>query len=211
MQKVIISLITLFVLQSSIFSQASFTYRDNTLEFKMKTDHFMSSNKIAASIKDAKKMTIDFWAYTRCFTKRHQYTSVYAKGDKLYVYSQRKGSKKVAHCFTDWLKDEGTKSFKHNPSKLNFAFEGDLLIMPPGTNGFKVMIAVQDMVLAQGHAGASNNWWIGGVHCKNISKHRLECPATNARVGYGEWGYNLPPVCFKRRHNHVHTIEIVDC
>ncbi len=49
-----------------------------------------------------------------------------------------------------------TFTFAKKPNKLNFAVQGTLTI-----DG----VVFDDIVLAQGHHGATNNWWFGGKNC----------------------------------------------
>ncbi|MCY4330298.1 MAG: hypothetical protein OXC48_09525, partial [Endozoicomonadaceae bacterium] len=65
-------------------------------------------------------------------------------------------------------------TFAREPSNLNFAILGNLII-----NGKQF----NDIVLAQGHIGASNDWWFAGKNCtyfhnKNVYA-AVDCQATD--------------------------------
>ncbi|MCY4177201.1 MAG: hypothetical protein OXD32_01715 [Endozoicomonadaceae bacterium] len=66
-------------------------------------------------------------------------------------------------------------TFAHEPGNLNFAVLGNLII-----NGKQF----NDVVLAQGKAGASNNWWFAGLNCtyydnSNVYAEAVDCTATD--------------------------------
>ncbi|WP_018299233.1 hypothetical protein [Fangia hongkongensis] len=74
----------------------------------------------------------------------------------------RHGTKDVAKWFNETITPSNTV-YNHDPSELNFAFLVDLhLTFHDHSLTFK------DIVLAQGHASAKNNWWFGGKHCGAI-------------------------------------------
>lgn len=100
----------------------------------------------------------------------------------------RHGSKEVADWFMNATSDgqgNGGNTFhKERPDKLNFALKGDLeFVMGPFNNIEKgssnnITASFPDVVLAQGHTGASNNWWMGSP--------TLQCGAT-LDVGHAGW------------------------
>ncbi|MCY4329887.1 MAG: hypothetical protein OXC48_07410, partial [Endozoicomonadaceae bacterium] len=76
----------------------------------------------------------------------------------LNIRAGRKGSKEVVKCVqkqnkNEWMIFTNTFTFAKKPNKLNFAVQGTLTI-----DG----VVFDDIVLAQGHHGATNNWWFGG-------------------------------------------------
>ena len=77
----------------------------------------------------------------------------------------RKGSRDVINNIK---KTNGNVVFKYNstfaenPDKLNFAVQGTLII-----NGKQF----NDIILAQGHTGFSNNWWFTGKNCRTYNPH----------------------------------------
>ena len=118
--------------------------------------------------------------------------------------SRKKNSKSTAKCFRHWFRTGGAIAFNHYPSKLNFAFKGYLSIIIPDTDGHEETVMFDEMVLAQGHKGGSNNWWFGGVNCTARSNHRIECPPFNS-LAY------QPHFCFHRASDDVNKIYIVSC
>lgn len=92
----------------------------------------------------------------------------------------RHGSDSVADWFNDRVPASQT-TFNHSAGKLNFAFLGTLVlnltggIMGEGSKAFTFL----NVALAQGHAGASNNWWFGGQNCSHIGDNRVNCKGTD--------------------------------
>lgn len=81
---------------------------------------------------------------------------------KITVKAGRKGSEDVAEWFKDQVGAGQTvvcDSSGTFPDKLNFAVEGTLK-MTVGDN----KVTCNDVLVAQGHFGANNNWWMGGPH-----------------------------------------------
>jgi len=77
--------------------------------------------------------------------------------DGKFIFSiGRKGSKSVAEWFSARVPANRT-TFDHDPGELNFAMIGTLVL----EIGNKVC-TFYNVALAQGHSGASNNWWFGG-------------------------------------------------
>ena len=98
----------------------------------------------------------------------------------------RHGTDDVANWFKQQLgNDRGKTTFNDLPKKLNFAFKGNLdLKFGKGDNNHglsEYYYKVDDVVIAQGHTGTSNNWWAAGQHCKYIGDHRIQC-----------WGHRIP-------------------
>src|ERR1700761_5308593 len=110
----------------------------------------------------------------------------------IYVLAGRKKSEPVA----DWFFREiaigealgsGVKVGRM-PAELNFAIKGDLTIAAGDTQLF-----CKDVVLAQGHSGPFNNWWVGGPHMKYTeeSKRTLlvqTCDGGIAKIAVGGVG-----------------------
>ena len=87
----------------------------------------------------------------------------------------RHGSTDVAEWFKSKLPKSNQNTFDHQPDKLNFAAMGDLTLTFRGDyyGDNERTFTFQNIVLAQGHAGGSNNWWFGGVGCENCGGHRV--------------------------------------
>lgn len=75
----------------------------------------------------------------------------------------RSGSPDVANWFNDKIGASQT-TFNHTAGALNFALIGDLALTLTGgpLGGDTRTYQFADVALAQGHSGASNNWWFGG-------------------------------------------------
>jgi hypothetical protein len=87
----------------------------------------------------------------------------------------RKGSSDVA----DWWSarvPEKKNSFGHYPDGLNFAFGGKLSFNIV-VDGVPDTLVINNFFMGQGHAGFSNNWWIGGPTCDLIDVGVIQCQA----------------------------------
>lgn len=93
----------------------------------------------------------------------------------------RKGSTQVALWWKDAI-EPGKCTFNKYPDDLNFAFAGELELT------FKVnqqdrVYRFEDVYIAQGHAGTSNNWWFGGKYCKWIASDTVACDGIDVNSG----------------------------
>jgi len=86
------------------------------------------------------------------------------KSAKIVVKAGRKGSSGPA----DWFKAQvgdgkviASRSWSSLPKNLNFAVEGTLVIRIGDQN-----TVCDNVIIAQGHAGAYNDWWLGGPYMK---------------------------------------------
>jgi hypothetical protein len=79
----------------------------------------------------------------------------------LEVTAARKASKSPV----DWLKSPNSKiggmsyQLSANPKALHFAFVGDLILNLTGTKAGAYQLVCKGIALAQGRAGAANDWW----------------------------------------------------
>jgi hypothetical protein len=96
----------------------------------------------------------------------------------------RSGSSSVASWFSNNIKASQT-TFNHNPDDLNFAFLGTMkLTLSGGVLGSNQdTYTINDVALAQGHAGGSNNWWFGGKTCSYQEDNKVHCTGTSS-AGY---------------------------
>jgi hypothetical protein len=100
----------------------------------------------------------------------------------------RSGSTDVA---TWWNNSFGgnRNTFNHNAGALNFAFKGNLhMELQGGIFGTNVVgYDLNNVAVAQGHSGTSNNWWFGGQDCVYQASEGdvVRCPAV------GTSGYQL--------------------
>jgi hypothetical protein len=112
---------------------------------------------------------------------------------ELYFSIGRKKSEDVAKWFNNEIPENRT-TFGHEADELNFAFIGTLVLdcMLTGIDGsgIKRSFVFDDITLAQGSTGTSNNWWFGGKKCWNIEDNRVQCTGheNNFRDGVFRFG-----------------------
>ncbi len=113
----------------------------------------------------------------------------------------RKGSSSVAKWFNGQI-SEHQNTFGHTAGELNFAFIGTLTLTITGgiLGGGQGTYVFEDVAIAQGHSGASNNWWFGSKHSTYIGNNRVTCEGTN------EQGYAVS-FTFLRGGNSVNNIQ----
>ncbi|MFJ4157752.1 hypothetical protein ACIPZF_23515 [Pseudomonas sp. NPDC089752] len=109
--------------------------------------------------------------------KRHNYVGLQkAFGDSgiLNFSVGRKSSSSVASWWNARV-SANQCTFNDRPGGLNFAFNVDLVVKLTGGNlGSRVAtVRLDDVYIAQGSAGSSNNWWFGGRHCVHIGGGRV--------------------------------------
>lgn len=94
----------------------------------------------------------------------------------------RKGSDIVANAFNNWA-PQLNNTFGHHAEKLNFAFNGTLSLTISGgiIDHDSDTFLFEDIAIAQGHKGASNNWWFGGKNCINTGKDQVNCISVNQK------------------------------
>ena len=78
--------------------------------------------------------------------------------------ADRKGSKEVAATFSEVCPPE-RNTFNKNPDKLNFWIKGDMRLNFRNGKSY----TFPNTYIAQGHSGASNNWWFGNDAMTNYS------------------------------------------
>lgn len=136
-------------------------YRDNKLIFNFNnTDNYDGSIEGSFVVKEA--------AITRGQDPKGKIYRgrTYAIENNALIFNVgRKGSEEVATWFnTRAPSDKNT--FGHNAGKLNFAILGDLtLVIRNASWPNKRVFIFENIILAQGHSGESNNWWFGGTDC----------------------------------------------
>lgn len=97
----------------------------------------------------------------------------------------RKGSEDTANWFNMNIPKWQT-TFNKKAGNLNFALLGTLMLELTGP----ILVSGQDtytfsnIAIAQGHTGASNNWWFGGQSCAQSSAYiggnRVACKGVNS-------------------------------
>jgi hypothetical protein len=101
---------------------------------------------------------------------------------KLTFEVGRKGSKAVADWFNARI-GSSQNTFDHSADDLNFAFLGilELTIKDNKADGQEQTTTFQDISLAQGNTGSSNNWWFGGKSCSHLEDNQVTCLGLNAQ------------------------------
>lgn len=96
-----------------------------------------------------------------------------AGSPNFYFEIGRHHTAKVANWFSSRIPSQGN-TFGHDPDELNFAFLGTLSLtlrlasVDPATGRYEQTIVFDDIALAQGRSGSTNNWWFGGKGCKRV-------------------------------------------
>jgi len=121
---------------------------------------------------------------------------------KLTFSVGRKGSSSVANWFNGQI-PASQNTFNHTADDLNFAFLGTLtLTITGGLLGSNLdTITFTNVALAQGHSGASNNWWFGGKSCSYIQNNQVTCSGKNALGAVASF-------IFLRGGNDVSTVGV---
>jgi len=96
----------------------------------------------------------------------------------------RHGTDQVADWFNSKV-PSSQNTFNHGAGKLNFAFLGTLKLTITGgiLGGAQETYTFSDVALAQGHSGASNNWWFGGQHSSYIGNNQVTTKGVNDKGG----------------------------
>lgn len=151
------------------------TYHDNVVRFNLKSfelakdstghyGYFIMKEHFITDGQDPKNKVNDTTYY------------INEKGELSFSFG-RQGSSDVA----DWWKERITANhttFDHNPDDLNFAAIGELILnvklcIKKRNAVINQEIKIKDVAIAQGHAGASNNWWFGGTNLPYIGNHSV--------------------------------------
>lgn len=110
----------------------------------------------------------------------------------------RKGSSEVARWWSERI-DKRSTTFDHDPDDLNFAFIGELVLnVKTEDETVNGTITLKNVGLAQGHAGAYNNWWFGGKGMYNVGSHTV--------VGEDQYGVIGIDAC--RGDNEVNEVIV---
>jgi hypothetical protein len=114
----------------------------------------------------------------------------------------RKGSSDTANWFNNKVPAFQT-TFNHSAETLNFAFLGTLVMKIQGKHleGGEDSFTFSNIVLAQGHTGAANNWLFGGQHCFNINHDKVIAQGIDSK------GREVKFV-FLRGGNNYHAVEV---
>lgn len=120
---------------------------------------------------------------------------------KMWFRVGRHGSTSTAEWFNRQVKGSQT-TFDHSAGKLNFAFMGTLkLTLTGGVFGTdRKTFTFLNVAIAQGHSGASNNWWFGGKNCSYIGSNTVACTGRSSK------GTRRGPSIFEEAFDNVNTI-----
>lgn len=104
----------------------------------------------------------------------------------------RKGSEETAKWFNKKIDADAT-TFGHTAGKLNFAFIGKLVLIFTGgiMGGKEIPYTFENIAIAQGHTGASNNWWFGGKECINHGFNAVSVEDTEGHLFLFRRGHNF--------------------
>ncbi|MCS3433889.1 phosphatidylinositol-specific phospholipase C [Klebsiella sp. BIGb0407] len=114
----------------------------------------------------------------------------------------RKHSESVAKWFNNILNTEKNTTFGHAAGSLNFAFIGNLsLTIKNNKTGSQYSVLFDDVVMAQGHSGSSNNWWFGGKYAYCLGSNKISVVGV-----YGE--KEKKTLICRRGGNGVNVIDV---
>ncbi|MCY4177823.1 MAG: hypothetical protein OXD32_04920 [Endozoicomonadaceae bacterium] len=129
--------------------------RNNDVRFVSKTSHGFDS--------------VAFIENDHCVTSGQPYKGVSTyKYMSIRVKAGRKNASYPKSCFKNWV---AADNYGRLPDSLHFVVKGTLILKKRGCS----VATLHEIVLAQGHAINSNNWWVGGANCihpKNSFKKR---------------------------------------
>lgn len=152
------------------------TYHDNVVRFKL--EQFRLA-------KDTDGHYGSFVMNEHCITEGQDPDSR-VKDEKYFLNENgelsfsfgRHGSKEVANWWKSKIPANHT-TFNHDPDDLNFAATGDLILnldfgKTKEGNPIIKTVTINGVAIAQGHAGASNNWWFGGYGFVNVMNNKVK-------------------------------------
>ncbi|EUK18805.1 PI-PLC domain-containing protein [Commensalibacter papalotli (ex Servin-Garciduenas et al. 2014)] len=93
----------------------------------------------------------------------------------------RKGSGAVASWFNGQVDTAKNTTFGHAAGNLNFAFIGNLELTVQNS-GVTTTYKFNDVVLAQGKSGSTNNWWFGGKNCERTGDNQVQLLSADGLV-----------------------------
>jgi hypothetical protein len=99
---------------------------------------------------------------------------------EVIVKAGRKGSSGPVEWFKTQIGDGaviGSRSSKSLPKDLNFAVEGTMTIRTGDRN-----VICDGIIVAQGHHGAFNDWWLGGPYMKAVDLSGKSATTQTCRI-----------------------------
>ena len=135
----------------------------------------------------------------------------------LVIKSGRHHSTKTVKCLSKSMLSNANPynyyfTFDNIPDSLNFAVQGTLIFDNEVFN---------DIIVAQGHCGASNNWWFGGNHCerfqtsdfKRFPQEAVTCTSSTGkkwcflRGHYESGGWGLAHYGINNSPNEINVLQ----
>ncbi|HEY9256999.1 hypothetical protein [Chitinophaga sp.] len=170
------------------------TYHNNDVTFSLKDNLTLIGGSFEVN---------DFSVSSGEDPDKHIYKGlkVSVESNRLRFRIGRHGSTETAKWFN--LKVAAAQTtFNHSADKLNFALSGTLYLNISGgiLAGRQQGFTFNNVMLAQGHAGA-NNWWFGGQNCTYIGGDKVKCVGHNANG-------DAVTFIFLRGGNGADTIEL---
>lgn len=165
-------------------------YHDNVVKLELKKGKLYEDNNGSFGYFEVKDFCITEGQDPEGKIKLGNKYSINKDGEIVFSVG-RKGSKTVAEWWKDRIAADHT-TFNHDPEELNFAFIGDLVLNASTSDGdICKTITFKNIGLAQGHAGASNNWWFGGETMHYIGNNWVAGEDENSIIGlYAHRGGN---------------------
>ena len=144
--------------------------------------------------------SVDFNETSHSVSEGQEYEGIFTLGYYLDVRAGRHETAEVAQYFNSGITPDNalgldTKSDPPLPSELNFAVSGNLSVAMHNTTS-----VCQEMKIAQGHHGSTNNWWVAGTKCyHDHAAPGLTCPCSNHNVTFVDdgLGANIFSVLFQ--------------
>lgn len=117
------------------------------------------------------------------------------------------GSTEVA----DWFNEKcASNTFERAADKLHFALVGNLLLKVNVGKTHQVDCLFKGVILAQGHAGASNNWWFGTHYPAKRANHVGQALWCSGTIPRSLSQHDAVFMLFKRGGNGPSQVSIED-
>ena len=180
-----IALISSITLTQAATLERRMTYRDNQVLFKL--SRFGTTTTIPYGEFIIKDLSITPGQDPEIRNKpgdTKQWTALQPYPQRFSFSVGRKKTSQVANWWTTTI-GSGSSTFGNTPKELNFAFLGTLKLQLPGRSGGPFVGVFEDVLMGQGHSGATNNWWFGGKNCRmiNPSGKTVACKGVNSSDG----------------------------
>jgi hypothetical protein len=130
-------------------------------------------------------------------------------GDGSFSFSVgRHGTKEVA----DWFNEQcGRNNTLDRPAeRLHFAMAGNLLLKISVGKHLQIDCIFRDVVLAQGHTGASNSWWLGTRYPAKRPAHVSDALWCSGTIPRSRGQHDAVFMLFKRGGNGPAQVGVED-